>query len=370
MKVAIVGAGIGGLSLAWALRRRGVDVAIFDQGPIPNPVSSSFDEHRITRHTYADLPGYAALMPAAFDIYEELWKDLGRSHLLRTSVVYAVRGGLDNYEETAADLDALNIAHRRISVDELATRLPFVSTEGVQSAFEAQGAGILFASRIVQDLAAWLAENGAQLHPNSRVESVDPDAGFLIENGQRHDADFVVVAAGAWVLDLVPQARGRLVPSRQLVLYLEAPQAYAAAWQDAPVLMDVGETHGAYILPPRNGTRLKIGDHRFTRIGHGSDDRIAKDEDVEPVLAAAKRAFRNFDQYKILERKVCYYTVTNDERFVVERLGKQGWLLSACSGHGFKLGALNGYMLASALVDEFPPEQLSKVAAGLEPLPL
>lgn len=370
MKVAIIGAGIGGLSLAWALRRRGVDVAIFDQGPIPNPVSSSFDEHRITRHTYAGLPGYANLMPAAFEIYDELWRDLGRSHYLPTGVIYAVRGGVDRYEETATELDALSISHRRIAVNELGDRLPFLSTDGIQTAFEAQGAGILFASRIVQDLAAWLAENGAELHPNNRVDSVDLDAGSLTANGQLHNADFVVVAAGAWVSDLAPQAASRLIPSRQLVLYLEAPQNYAEAWQNAPVLVDVGETHGAYILPPRNGTRLKIGDHRFTRIGHGSDDRIARDEDVEPVLAAAKRAFRDFDQYKILERKVCYYTVSNDERFVIERAGEQGWLLSACSGHGFKLGPLNGYMLASALVDEFPAEELTQIAAGLKPLPL
>src|SRR4051794_38488005 len=38
MKVAIVGAGIAGLSLAWALHKRGVAVSLFDQGAIPNPV--------------------------------------------------------------------------------------------------------------------------------------------------------------------------------------------------------------------------------------------------------------------------------------------------------------------------------------------
>ncbi|MGN6468769.1 MAG: hypothetical protein ACTHLC_04210 [Rhizobiaceae bacterium] len=37
------------------------------------------------------------------------------------------------------------------------------------------------------------------------------------------------------------------------------------------------------------------------------------------------------------ERKACYYTVTEDEHFVIRPAGKKATLLSACSGHGFKL---------------------------------
>ncbi len=38
MKIGIVGAGINGLCTAWALSKRGHDVTVFDQGPIPNPL--------------------------------------------------------------------------------------------------------------------------------------------------------------------------------------------------------------------------------------------------------------------------------------------------------------------------------------------
>lgn len=86
-EVAIIGAGIAGLSLAWALKKRGIHAALYDQGPIPNPVSSSFDEHRITRHTYGGLSGYGALMPHAFKVYDELWADLGENHYLPTNLV-------------------------------------------------------------------------------------------------------------------------------------------------------------------------------------------------------------------------------------------------------------------------------------------
>src|SRR5690606_3688800 len=132
----------------------------------------------------------------------------------------------------------------------------------------------------------------------------------------------------------------------------------------APVLTDVGPTHGAYILPPRLGTRLKIGDHRFTRIGHGRDDRVASEFDVTPVLAAAQTAFRDFDTYEITERKVCYYTVTADDRFMPRAADSRAWPPSACSGHGFNLGPLVGELLPRALTGNITPQHATEITAG------
>ena len=39
MRILIVGAGVIGLSTAWALVGEGHEVAIYEQGPIPNPAA-------------------------------------------------------------------------------------------------------------------------------------------------------------------------------------------------------------------------------------------------------------------------------------------------------------------------------------------
>jgi len=364
VRVSIVGAGIGGLSLAWALRKLGVEVALFDAGPIPNPTSSSYDEHRITRHVYGHLKGYGALMPDAFATYDRLWADLGTSHYLPTGMVYVTRGGEDWYPPAAAELDRMAVPHRALDHAEITTRLPMLRAEGITGAFEAGGAGMLFASRIITDLARWLAENGAELHPDSRVDDIDVDTGTIVSGGIRHHADIVIIAAGAWLPDLLPATAARMVPSRQLLLYLDPPADLAAAWAQAPILVDSGGGHGAYVLPPRGGTRLKIGDHTFTRRGTGSDDRIATEADIAPVAVAANAIFARFAEYRVLERKVCYYTVTDDEGFVVEPAGKAGWVVSACSGHGFKLGPLIGTGLAEALVGKRDLAAIPDWAAG------
>lgn len=362
--VAIIGGGIGGLSLAWALHKRGVRVSLYEQGPIPNPIASSFDEHRITRHTYGSLSGYGALMPHAFRTYDELWADLGETHYLATNLVYVGRKSSDWYETTARDLDRFHIGHRPLTPAEIASRLPMLRTDGVVEGFEAEGAGMLFASRIVTALARWLGEAGVELHPHSRVTDLDPEAAAFTVNGERKSADMVVVAAGAWLRHLVPTASARLTPSRQLVAYYRPPAEIAHAWATAPVIVAQGATHGAYILPPRGGTRLKIGDHVFTRRGDGTDDRSATAEDIAPVANAAREIFAGFDDYRLLEAKVCYYTVTDDERFVVEPLGNSTWLLSACSGHGFKLGPLIATGLADAITGRRTARELTEWAAG------
>lgn len=364
MKVSIVGAGIVGLSLARELIRRKVEVSVFELGAIPNPLSSSMDEHRITRHTYAGLPGYADLMPAAFRSYESIWADIGRTHYLPTDVIYLTRGGVDRYEETAADLDPLGIPHRRLSHADLRREIPHIRLDGVESAFRAGGAGILFAERIMRDLALWLEQAGAKLYPHCQVQSIDPERGTLIAEDVEHGADLVVVTAGAWIGELLPQFLNRTIASRQMMLYLRAPEQYAAAWANSPVLVDNGPNHGAYILPPRDGTRLKIGDHRFSLIGTGSDTRSATEADLAPVLEAARTALNQFEAYASIERKICFYTVTADERFVVEPIGAAGWVGSACSGHGFKLGALNGRILAMGITGEITAAEAAALAAG------
>ena len=363
-EIAIIGAGIAGLSLAWALHKRGAKVSLYEQGPIPNPISSSFDEHRITRHTYGGLSGYGALMPHAFKVYDELWADLGETHYLPTNLVYVGRKPSDFYATTATELDAMGIAHRPLSRAEIAERLPMLRPDGITDSFEAEGAGMLFASRIVTALSRWLEQAGVPLHPHTKITDLDTDSGSFRANGAAVKADIVVVAAGAWLPLLLPDTAPKMTPSRQVVLYLQAPAHLQPAWTNSPVLVDTGVTHGAYILPPRGCMRLKIGDHHFSRRGNGADDRIATEADVEGVFTAAREIFADFDQYEVLEKKVCYYTVTDDERFVVEPVGKAAWVHSACSGHGFKLGPLIATGLADALTGRRSAAELPAWAAG------
>jgi glycine/D-amino acid oxidase-like deaminating enzyme len=364
-KVLIVGCGIAGLATAWSLVRRGFAVEMFEQGPIPNPKGSSWDEHRITRHAYGEFEGYAYLMPQAFRLWDLMWKDLGVTHYDPTGAVYFIHEETPWYHGTSTSLTKMGIGFRDISPARAEKRFPMLNLDSVTRIVETDGAGMLFPARIVLDLVVFLTGKGVVFHANHLVSEIEPERGTVTANGTTFSGDRVVVAAGAWADRLVPSLRPEGLPSRQAVMFLAPPADYAHAWAEAGVMGDLGEASSCYMLPPRRGTRLKIGDHVFTRRGDADEDRTATDQDVARLTRVLKLVLKDFDRYQVLERKACFYTVTDDEHFIQRAVGAKGWLISACSGHGFKLGALTGELAAQAISGERSANEVTTIAAGL-----
>jgi glycine/D-amino acid oxidase-like deaminating enzyme len=185
-------------------------------------------------------------------------------------------------------------------------------------------------------------------------------------DGATHDADVLVVAAGAWVRSLLPDLGRRLVPSRQLVIYFNFPEEARALWAKAPMVIEKTGDVGLYLVPPVAGRRLKVGDHEFSLKGDPSAPREATENELRPLLERCRHLLRGFEQWRTDNLKVCFYTVTEDERFVVEKQGSSGWAMSPCSGHGFKFAALMGLELARTLATGRDPAAHARWAAGLE----
>lgn len=368
-KALIVGGGIAGLSTAWALSRRGFEVELFEQGPLPNPKCSSYDEHRITRHAYGAMEGYAHLMPEAFRLWDMLWLATGRSHYEPCGAVYFLRHESPWYAGVSRSLTAMGIGFRDIPLDQIERCFPMINSAGILRAVETDGAGMLFPIRILTDLVVLLGRLGVRLHTSTHVTEVDPERGRLVTDGGTFDGDVVVVSAGAWVDRLVPSLKGDAVPSRQAVLYLAPPPDLAEAWAHAPVMLDVRADGGLYTLPPRQGTRLKVGDHVFSCTGDPDEDRVATERDTARLWPAASEAYRGLDRYSVLEPKACFYTVREQEEFLVSPIGAAGWVVSACSGHGFKLGSLMGELVARGIAGEVPEAEITALAAGRVPVP-
>ena len=367
MKAIIVGAGVMGLSSAWALMRDGHHVDVFEQAALPNPLASSIDEHRLIRHPYGDHAGYARMIDPAFAAWDLLWDDLGCKLYAATGTLALTGNGADWAERSARTLAAIGRPMTELTVDELRRRFPLLDARGVERAFWLDSGGVLFAQDIVAGIARHLSRQPTvRLHPETAIRAVDLELGRVTAmDGTVHGADMVVVAAGAWVGRLLPVGK-RLVPSRQIVIYFQLPEEQRAVWARGPMIIEKTGDVGLYLVPPMEGRGFKVGDHEFSRAGDPDAGREAREDEIRPLLERCRSLFKGFDAWRTDRLKVCFYTVTGDERFVVEKQGARGWVMSPCSGHGFKFGALMGLELARTIATNRDPLQHARWAAGLE----
>jgi glycine/D-amino acid oxidase-like deaminating enzyme len=368
MKIMIVGAGVMGLSTAWGLARQGHDVEVFEQAALPNPLASSIDEHRLIRHPYGDHAGYARMIDPAFAAWDVLWADLGCKLYAATGTLALTGNGADWAERSAQTLAAIGRPMTELTIDDLRRRFPHLNAGGVERAFWLDTGGVLFAQDIVSALVRHLAnQSRVRLHANRPIRAVDLEHGRVIaDDGTTHEADIVIVAAGAWVGRLLPDCARRLVPSRQIVIYFRLPEDQRAVWAKGPMIIEKTGDVGLYFVPPMEGRGFKVGDHEFSRAGDPDAGREAGEAEIRPLLERCRGLFKGFDSWRTDRLKVCFYTVTEDERFVVEKTGAKGWVMSPCSGHGFKFGALMGLELARTIASQRDPLQHARWAAGLE----
>jgi sarcosine oxidase len=350
LKVAIVGAGIAGLSTAWALAKRGHDVTLVEQGEIPNPLAASGDHHRIIRRAYRTASGYGRVITEAYAAWDELWNDIGHNHLDPRGFLCVSREAGDEADDYRGGLEGGGYPIEVLEPKSAVKRWAFLEPNSFRYAFVSPEGGALHCRKIARDIAIWLRGRGVDVLANSRAIAIERDRGQVeLASGERIEADRVVVTAGAWVLRLFPELGRDLKTYRTAVVYLDPPNDLRGAWASAPVILDVGGKTDGYIIPPTGGAGLKFGsglhkvpadDADWNRTPVPGEGEAIRDLFQPPIARAA--------EYKVLDVVTCAYTFTADERFLAHEEGRC-LVVSACSGHGYKFGAAVGRRVADAM---------------------
>jgi len=352
MAILVVGAGISGLSTAWALTKRGIPVTLFEQGLVPNPLSASGDQHRIIRRAYGGQGGYQRRIGDAYTAWDEMWSDLGKKHLVDTGFMVMSQTEDDGGEDYRRGLVAGGYPFQELTPDETAKRFPYVDPATIRYGLLSEEGGVLLCQKIAADLRDWLRANGASVREEAEVIAVDSSAGSVtLADGSSHSGDHVIVTSGAWTLGLFPKLGVSLTTYRTAVVYLTPPKDLRDAWQRSPAILDPGGPVDGYILPPVAGTGLKFGAGIHKYKAGPNQDRVAKDGEGETLRNHFSPPFARIEEYRVDDVVTCAYTFTSDEHFFVKTEGR-ATIVSACSGHGYKFGAVVGQKLADGIVSK------------------
>ncbi|NUT53484.1 MAG: FAD-dependent oxidoreductase [Saccharothrix sp.] len=325
----VVGAGVTGLLTAVRCAVAGVRVTVLDAGPVPNPASTSHDEHRAIR---ALDPGDVAATRASAALHRR-WLEL--ESLLGTRFYRRV-GVVTGWPADAVDaaLDVARDAGTPVSAVEPEKYPHLRFPAGSVGLLEAD-AGVLLAERVLDAAARWSREHPlVTLRPDQAVREVDVDtAAVRLADGSTVRGDALLVAAGPWSGDLVDVPT---VLHRQTTVHLTPPDDLAHWWDGAPSAGRIGDDGQAWLLPPGAGTRLKISSATLCReVGTVADP--GDDAATWAERLALSSVLADHERYTVTAVRTCHYAVDADTgagRLV--RTGPSTWARAASGGDGFR----------------------------------
>lgn len=357
-KVIIVGGGIFGLSSAWELKKRGYSVTLLDPGPIPHPDASSTDISKVIRMDYGADEFYMRLMEECLEKWRAWNEDFGEEVFHETGVIFLSIGDMQpgGFEyESYQLLQKRGHPAQKLSANEIAQRFPAWNSDLYSEAYYNPQGGWSPSRRVVSLLAARAKEAGATIIEGAAfdklIEQNGRVRGVLTQEGERHEGDWVVLAAGTWTPHLLPQLRDVMRSIAQPVIHFRPESPADFRPPDFPVWTADVSTTGWYGFPAKEDGTLKVANHGP---GWTLDPRQA-----HQMPEGTEQQFRTFfaeslpgiaKSPKIGER-LCFYCDTFDgDLWIGHDPERPGLVVSAGgSGHAFKFAPLLGRITADVL---------------------
>lgn len=363
-RVDVLVLGIGGMGAAALAHltapRRGLRVLGVEQDLVPSARGSSTGHTRVIRKAYFEDPRYVPLLLRAYELWRELERESGQALLQITGCLnlgppdhVAIRGVMDSVTQH-------HLPHALLSSTEIQARFPaLVPAREDIGIFEEDG-GFLRAEACTSAHAELARRRGAELRTSTAVEAVEVDGRGVratLAGGEVVEASRLVVSGGPWLTGPVLRELARDLPSltveRQVQLWFSPSRPELARAPSLPAFIHFTGARAYYGIPMEapeqdTGLGLKVCRH------HGGEpttpvdlDRTLRDADVADVRGYLKAHLPMADGPAVTSR-VCMYTNTRDENFVVGLHPR--WphvvVLGGFSGHGYKMAAVMGEIAA------------------------
>jgi monomeric sarcosine oxidase len=345
-----------GLATGGALAARGVDVTVLERHHIAHDWASSHGLTRAIRHEYGPAAIYTDMVARSLVLWDVLARETSRHLYTETGILQL---GQVEDGHTLPGLEVMRAAGlpvEGLDAQECERRFPqFRAGEYDAITYNPRG-GMLHVDECMQSLAERLRAHGGTLREGARVthvEAGDTAGHVVLEGGQSIEADRVIVTAGPWVHDVLPELRLPVRPSRQQVCYFSGVDPERLAVGRFPVFLAGMHEYG---FPLQGPGWFKVGLHTFGATADPNVGYPPDEDEVARVRAFLRRVIPDTAGGELALVDRCMYDLTSDEDFILDRHpgGRAVVIGSGFSGHGFKFGVLIGELLAALALDEEP----------------
>jgi len=364
--IVIVGAGIVGLSTAYALLTQGIrNVTVLEQAAVDHDRSSSHGFSRLLRFEYGSDAFYSNMVSLSLKRWRKL-QEIARRTIYTPTGLLVLGNEDDSFTQSSYQIaQRLGLPMERLSKENCIQRFPHFDTQAYDILTYNQKAGVLHASTCLQTLRDLVLDLGGKICEACRVTQFTSDSQLhpirlRLNSATEISADRVVLATGSWIHRLLADLRLPVRMTRQYLLYFAglSPSLFSAGTFPAFI---AGDLYGFPIHRGCNGW-VKATSHEFG-IPIDPDEVTSPDE---LVISGITRQLRELlpalNNAELVHIDSCIYDVTPDEDFILDRLPSDPRVIFATglSGHGFKFGLLLGELLSSMVCDTQPPVPLDR----------
>ncbi|MFI5273326.1 MAG: FAD-dependent oxidoreductase, partial [Ktedonobacterales bacterium] len=223
LRVIVAGAGVMGMAAACALAGRGAEVTVLERFTLGHEWASSHGLTRAIRHEYGADAFYTRMVALSLPLWGALARETGRRLYTETGVLTL---GRDDDGHTLPGYDVMRaegLPVERLTAADCRRRFPQFTPDGDAAITYNPRGGMLHASECLLALADRLRARGGVLREGVRVARVEPlpsgGGRVVLADGSAITADRVIVTAGPWIHEALPELALPVTPTRQQVCY-------------------------------------------------------------------------------------------------------------------------------------------------------
>ncbi|MBT1712382.1 N-methyl-L-tryptophan oxidase [Fulvivirgaceae bacterium PWU5] len=353
--VLVVGLGATGSQALYQIAKAGQRVLGIDRFTPPHIYGSSHGQSRIIRQAYYESPVYVPLVQEAYGLWHDQERIAGRKLFTQTGGLMLGTPDSILVQGSRLSAETHGLAYEYLDAHAIRTRFPaFQPTPDTVGVFET-AAGVLFPEACIETALQLAQAHGAAYRLGETVLSLSPKDNYveiLTVNGT-HTARQVIVSAGAWLAQLVPELALPLTVARQVVFWFDHAGGRLQSLQPDHFPIYIWETGDTMFYGfPDQGNGLKVAFHHYGEPADPNNlNRQVTSQEISAIESVIGRHFGIDPIFR--EASVCMYTNTPDMDFIIDRHPQHNNVIiaSPCSGHGFKFASAIGKILVDMIMD-------------------